>query len=454
MAEPFDPYHKWLGIAPKDQPPHHYRLLGIDPFEDDRDVIDAAANRVMSYLKDLATGDDAAYSQEIMNEVMQARICLLNPQKKVTYDSDLRAELITKKPPPPRAARPSARAANAATPSSPSPAPVVATSATAARRRRPNWQVTAVAVSFGLLAAVVLIAIVFALGGGKSDKTELANNTSDTPESTDHLEPVQVVSADPKLSVQPFKDAGSAKGPSPDPSEDSHGEDATSRASTDPNSTTQPSGLSKTKGADSESSANVQTPVTAPVTKAADAPVVVKPVVLPTPVPLPSVEDQQSATQLVREVFGNDIAGATTVRNRTVVARRMLLAASDANEKATTRFVLLIEAHKLAITAGDTTLANEITDCMVRDFTIERLEANASVLDTKATFLEELRDRAKTPEDLAAVAEGAIALAEQAAADDKTDLAKKMASMALSTARKAGDDELVRKATLRLVELR
>jgi len=37
MAESFDPYHKWLGIAPKDQPPHYYRLLGIDPFEGDRE---------------------------------------------------------------------------------------------------------------------------------------------------------------------------------------------------------------------------------------------------------------------------------------------------------------------------------------------------------------------------------------------------------------------------------
>ena len=37
-----DPYHRWLGIAPKDQPPSHYRLLGIDDFEPDPDVIAAA----------------------------------------------------------------------------------------------------------------------------------------------------------------------------------------------------------------------------------------------------------------------------------------------------------------------------------------------------------------------------------------------------------------------------
>ena len=38
-----DPYHKWLGISPKDQPPDHYRLLGIDRFESDPEVISSAA---------------------------------------------------------------------------------------------------------------------------------------------------------------------------------------------------------------------------------------------------------------------------------------------------------------------------------------------------------------------------------------------------------------------------
>jgi hypothetical protein len=32
MAEAFDAYYQWLGISPKDQPPNHYRLLGIDVF--------------------------------------------------------------------------------------------------------------------------------------------------------------------------------------------------------------------------------------------------------------------------------------------------------------------------------------------------------------------------------------------------------------------------------------
>ena len=35
MAESFDAYHRWLGIPSKDQPPNHYRLLTLEPFESD-----------------------------------------------------------------------------------------------------------------------------------------------------------------------------------------------------------------------------------------------------------------------------------------------------------------------------------------------------------------------------------------------------------------------------------
>jgi hypothetical protein len=114
MAEKFDPYYKWLGIPPKDQPPHHYRLLGIELFEPDRDVIDAAANRLMGYLKELAAGDDASHSQKLLNEISRARLCLLNKEKKAAYDQELRKKLKSEEdrlnptspeaPPPPQVA--------------------------------------------------------------------------------------------------------------------------------------------------------------------------------------------------------------------------------------------------------------------------------------------------------------------------------------------------------------
>ena len=83
----FDPYHKWLGIPREEQPPNHYRLLGIALFESDPEVIDAAANRQMAYLQGCATGTQALLSQRLLNEVAAARLCLLTPEKKATYDA-------------------------------------------------------------------------------------------------------------------------------------------------------------------------------------------------------------------------------------------------------------------------------------------------------------------------------------------------------------------------------
>jgi hypothetical protein len=50
MSIAFDPYHKWLGIPVNEQPANHYRLLGIAKFEDDPDVIDAAADQRMAHV--------------------------------------------------------------------------------------------------------------------------------------------------------------------------------------------------------------------------------------------------------------------------------------------------------------------------------------------------------------------------------------------------------------------
>lgn len=93
MTEHFDPYHKWFGIKPHEQPPNAYRLLGIDLFEPDPDVIEAAAEQRLTFLQTVATGPHAEWSQRLMNEVEQARMCLLNPQRRAIYDQQLQAYL-------------------------------------------------------------------------------------------------------------------------------------------------------------------------------------------------------------------------------------------------------------------------------------------------------------------------------------------------------------------------
>src|SRR5690349_4907560 len=99
MAEAFDPYRKWLGIPPSQQPPHHYRLLGIELFEADPEVIDTAANQRMSYLQELAGGPNVKESQKLLNEVASARRCLLDKKRKEEYDAGLKAKLPAAAPP-------------------------------------------------------------------------------------------------------------------------------------------------------------------------------------------------------------------------------------------------------------------------------------------------------------------------------------------------------------------
>lgn len=89
----FDPYHKWLGIPSADQPANHYRLLGLNLFESDPDVIDVATEQRVVYLRQCATGQHIAESQKLLNEVATARLCLLNAQKKREYDQRLRQSL-------------------------------------------------------------------------------------------------------------------------------------------------------------------------------------------------------------------------------------------------------------------------------------------------------------------------------------------------------------------------
>jgi hypothetical protein len=100
VAEQFDPYRKWLGIPDQPQHPHHYQLLGLAIFEDDPDVIDNGANRQMTHVRSFQTGQYANHSQDLLNEIAQAKICLLQPNSKASYDLQLQTEINATGPHP------------------------------------------------------------------------------------------------------------------------------------------------------------------------------------------------------------------------------------------------------------------------------------------------------------------------------------------------------------------
>jgi hypothetical protein len=92
MPEPFDPYLHWLGIRDPQRPPNHYRLLGVELFESDPEVISNAADRQMAHVRTFQSGRHLAESQKLLNELAAAKVCLLNPEKKAAYDAQLLAE--------------------------------------------------------------------------------------------------------------------------------------------------------------------------------------------------------------------------------------------------------------------------------------------------------------------------------------------------------------------------
>jgi hypothetical protein len=99
----FDPYYKWLGIPPAEQPPNHYRLLGLSLFEQNGEAIDNAADRQMAHVRTFQAGPHGAHSQRLLNEIAAARLALLDPSKRRAYDEQLRAQHAPATPgvPPP-----------------------------------------------------------------------------------------------------------------------------------------------------------------------------------------------------------------------------------------------------------------------------------------------------------------------------------------------------------------
>ncbi len=145
MSGEFDPYHRWLGIPPKHQPANHYRLLGLELFEDDPEVIHDAAERQMAHVRTYQLGPQVELSQQILNELASAKACLIDSERKAAYDASLRASLqpsatVAARPPALQASAPPRRIAAPPPPPAPplsspppppryAPGPPVSTSA-------------------------------------------------------------------------------------------------------------------------------------------------------------------------------------------------------------------------------------------------------------------------------------------------------------------------------------
>ena len=167
MAEAFDGYYKWLAIPPYEQPPSHYRLLGLALFEADPDVLANAADKQMAHVRSFQAGQHSALSQKILNEIAAARICLLNAAKKAEYDEKLREQLAALEGQSPQTAffDPAEVGLDVTTPK---PLPVARQPRRAFGRKLP-WQLPA-AIAAGLLTSVAIIAYLIATKSPEGEK--------------------------------------------------------------------------------------------------------------------------------------------------------------------------------------------------------------------------------------------------------------------------------------------
>jgi len=88
-----DVYKEWLGIPESvPRPPDHYQLVRVAQFEDDTEKIRGNYKKLNAHVRKYATGKYLQESQDLMNELAKAMLCLTDPERKREYDESLGRE--------------------------------------------------------------------------------------------------------------------------------------------------------------------------------------------------------------------------------------------------------------------------------------------------------------------------------------------------------------------------
>lgn len=89
MAKELDVYRDWLGITETARPLNHYQLLRLELFEDDPAKIRGNYRKMNAHVRKYAAGEYGAQSQELLNELAKAMLCLTDNLRKAEYDASL-----------------------------------------------------------------------------------------------------------------------------------------------------------------------------------------------------------------------------------------------------------------------------------------------------------------------------------------------------------------------------
>jgi hypothetical protein len=88
-TEQIDVYRDWLKIEETKRPLNYYQLLKLKKFEDDPVRIRSHYRQLNAHVRKYASGDFAAQSQALLNELAKAMLCLTDVTRKAEYDASL-----------------------------------------------------------------------------------------------------------------------------------------------------------------------------------------------------------------------------------------------------------------------------------------------------------------------------------------------------------------------------
>jgi len=506
----FDPYYRWLGIPPAEQPPHHYRLLGLVLFENDSEVIALAAERQISHVRRFQGGPNSRESQTLLNELAAAEVCLSNPTKKAAYDAALKATFA-----PPKISTPAAGVPAVAPPGPPLPPGAFAPTPAAPPGYYPppqyptgsvpaaGWQTVAGGPPAGYGPPLGMPTL--PSGAPPQLPPVISNPNLNAPTWTQPppIQPSADVLADippPRLpgkrsltvngqqlligiavalvfiavavvslrswfsdsTVTPTeKPIALENNPPPkidEPPPEKPPEKPPQVTPTPPDDVTPPTPnpVPPTPPDPPITPTPMPTPVDPPVTP----PVVVEnpaptptpsPPTAPTKLPVPPESEQVSARVLFDEAWGSDVAAAKTDDGKAFLAEKFLNfleteGSGDKAPKPVERYVILNQSRQLAMTAGRLRLALLIVQRMTQDFDLSPLDARTFVIN-------EFSKKNLTAEGQKELGEVSTGLAEEAIAARQYDAAVTLLNAAAAAARKGNQTELVKQITLRLKDL-
>jgi cytoskeletal protein RodZ len=417
MSESFDAYHDWLGIAPKDQPPNHYRLLGIDLYEDKAKVIDSAVDRQMAHLRTFQTGPRAKHCEELLNKVSAGRVTLLDPEKKAAYDAELRDVLDAK---PARAPLQVAQTLplDVSVPSATLSFDTPQVHSTSSRRRENQKKGPprmALAVGALLLGAVALIAAITMMGGGEEQRAQQPTNRPVVKEPP--VRPPKSVAlnteTEPGETTPPTATAGNFDEPldiEPPQSETTGAattqqttqqdeQPANDPANTAPENNTPPENDPALKNDEAAESTEVASGDESPPD---DSPRNRLPNDEPEPVAvnpekrlaIPATAALKTAKTEIRSVF--DLKAANDVESRIKLTQQILTTAMEAGNDPATQYAMLEIARDMSVHLGDYATAERVIDEMDKRFDVDAIAMRSKAVVRAMTAKVTADQRAKT----------------------------------------------------------